>query len=625
MLGSMLDGAKTGILKYIILFFIVMAAGGLVLTDVGGFFTRGAPIDSVASIDGEKITIQKFDRDFRNIAYRQGISAEQAYQFGLADQYLQSVIASALLTHGAKDNGLRLSSEELVKDVQQFISPYIDDKTDAKTAFQNLLRSQNMNEKEFIETLESEKIRNMILTVLTGATIIPGDLATDIALLQKHKRDVSALVININAVDIDNNLDEEALKTYYESIKFNYVLPEKRDIATVTLSPDKLKANITESQKKEFYEDNVAMYSTAEQREIEQALVKDQDLAQKIYTQTKDGNDLKQAVLNVTGNDKAYRSIDNYEESGLLAVLSGPIFSAKNNTLLAPIKSPLGWHIVHVIRPVKGSVQSYASVQKEIEETLKIEAIEEQLYELSGEIQDMLDGGATAMQIAEKFELPTKTFKDIETTQEKFEKLTDNPRKIIEHAFGIEDGESSMLFEDGANYIALTVTNVTPEQFIPYEEIKDSIKKRYTQKQKEEKARITILDLKAKIDSNQISFADGANEKHVSLKKNTGLSQNTTVPPRHLTQQDILSLFNAQKDETLFIENRSHFVIAKIDAIHIPSEKMLKGDDIKRQGEQLSSLLQDLNAQRYTEGLQTRHKVKMNNYVLERLYGASAQ
>ena len=37
MLGSMVDGAKNGILKYVILFFIVLAGGGLVLTDVGGF------------------------------------------------------------------------------------------------------------------------------------------------------------------------------------------------------------------------------------------------------------------------------------------------------------------------------------------------------------------------------------------------------------------------------------------------------------------------------------------------------------------------------------------------------------------------------------------------------------
>ena len=56
MLGSMVDGAKNGILKYVILFFIVLAGGGLVLTDVGGFFTGSAPADSVASVGGEKIT-----------------------------------------------------------------------------------------------------------------------------------------------------------------------------------------------------------------------------------------------------------------------------------------------------------------------------------------------------------------------------------------------------------------------------------------------------------------------------------------------------------------------------------------------------------------------------------------
>jgi peptidyl-prolyl cis-trans isomerase D len=54
------DGAGTGFLKIILMGLLVMAVGGLVFTDVGGFFRGGVGNNDVARVGDTKIGVVEF-------------------------------------------------------------------------------------------------------------------------------------------------------------------------------------------------------------------------------------------------------------------------------------------------------------------------------------------------------------------------------------------------------------------------------------------------------------------------------------------------------------------------------------------------------------------------------------
>ena len=93
MLTAMRDGAHSKIIKFFLFGLLIMATGGMVFMDVGGFFRNGVGVNTIAKAGDESISSQEFDRAVQRVVSKQGMTAKQAYQFGLVEQILQQEIS----------------------------------------------------------------------------------------------------------------------------------------------------------------------------------------------------------------------------------------------------------------------------------------------------------------------------------------------------------------------------------------------------------------------------------------------------------------------------------------------------------------------------------------------------
>ena len=66
------QGASHGVSKFLLFGLLMVAVGGLVLMDVGGFFRGGVSNSDVARVGREKISAQSFDRTVRITLSRAG-------------------------------------------------------------------------------------------------------------------------------------------------------------------------------------------------------------------------------------------------------------------------------------------------------------------------------------------------------------------------------------------------------------------------------------------------------------------------------------------------------------------------------------------------------------------------
>ena len=102
---AMRKGKGAGVVKFIFMSLLVLAAGGLVLSDVGGFFRGGIGNNDVAAVGDQNIPITSFDMKLRRTLTRIGMSPQQAYQLGYTNQFLNSEIQSMLLQQAAIETG----------------------------------------------------------------------------------------------------------------------------------------------------------------------------------------------------------------------------------------------------------------------------------------------------------------------------------------------------------------------------------------------------------------------------------------------------------------------------------------------------------------------------------------
>jgi enoyl-CoA hydratase/carnithine racemase len=109
---------ESKIMKFVLGGFIFLAVGGLVFTDVGGYFSGGANGTTVARVGETKIHIRDFDSELRGFLQQTGLTAEQAYDSGLVNAFLNQKIANVLKLESAQELNIRLDNKAVAQKVR---------------------------------------------------------------------------------------------------------------------------------------------------------------------------------------------------------------------------------------------------------------------------------------------------------------------------------------------------------------------------------------------------------------------------------------------------------------------------------------------------------------------------
>ncbi len=223
----MRNGAKQGFLKFILLGFMALAVGGLVLTDVGGFFRGGLSSNVVAKGKNIEISLSEFDKTLRRVLANQGMAPQEAYEAGLINQALRGEIQNRILAREALKIGIRPNDETLVKQIATLTDSMPTNGGSKRDALVQILRSQGISEGEFINTVRQELSVDLLQnTLASNLQEIPLAQAKAIYQFQNEKRDFEGFVLTNDSVKDITIPTEENLKKFYEARKINYAIPE---------------------------------------------------------------------------------------------------------------------------------------------------------------------------------------------------------------------------------------------------------------------------------------------------------------------------------------------------------------------------------------------------------------
>ena len=77
------------------------------------------------------------------------------------------------------------------------------------------------------------------------------------------------------------------------------------------------------------------------------------------------------------------------------------------NNASEPVKTPLGWHILRVVKIEAPVTQTYEQARPKLEAELSREEAEDRIYKIANRVDDALASGASLEDVAAKFGLKT--------------------------------------------------------------------------------------------------------------------------------------------------------------------------------------------------------------------------
>jgi peptidyl-prolyl cis-trans isomerase D len=629
MLRSLRDGAKSGVLRYILFGFMGLAVAGLVLTDVGGFFRGGISNNIVAKGKNIEISTVQFDRTVRRILSRQGMAPQEAYQLGLINQILQGEVQTQIMTREAAKLGININDDIVKTQIAELATPLATNGRSKGEALKEILRSQGISENEFIQSIRQEMSTSLFSdALLGGAQKLSLNEATDLYQFQNEKRNFVGIVLNNKDAEAKEQPTEENLQKFYQANKSDFAIPEKRSMTIATLTKETLadQINITEEEIKAIYDENIDSYKKPEQRKIEQAVFTTQSDAQKVFNKTTEGQSLKDSTTAVAGEAAPYLGENIFEQNGLLEEISNPVFAASQGDIIEPVKTALGWHVLIVKEIIAPSTESYDSVKADIKDNIQQERLLEDLIETANTMDDQLAGGANLDEVAAEMGLSVTAIKDINQAgingagQDSLASYEGDKAQILEAAFDFDEGETAPVIElaDG-RFIALRVDNVTPLTYTPFDTVKAQLETRWMDQQQQLSNRARAEDAMKKLTDGS-SLEDIANELKGATVTNFSNLARATTPQAPITLPALREIFDGKQGENLKLTVNKGFIIGTVGQSILPDIENASGEIETLREETAKTLPQEIFAQ-YINTMAAKYKIEINERALRAVYG----
>jgi peptidyl-prolyl cis-trans isomerase D len=483
-------------------------------------YLGGGEILPAATVDGEEISVRDLDQAYAN--YRQRLSQ----LFGgtipesfdnesiLREQVLGQLIEEFVLRQYTQKQRYRIGDDELNKMIRSMDSFQRDGQFDTEI-YQSQVRSLGYSPVGFEQELRlNGSIEQFQNGIRETAFVVPV-FESRFTKLSSQTRKLRMLTYTVDPTSIQ--VDAGEIEQQYQSQADRYRTPERVKIDYIELSLDGIKENISVSEDDVFarYQENQGAYTSAEIRDASHILVKvdadeaaEQALARiaKIRERITNGenfSDLAREFSEDPGSADSGGGLGEIERGVMMQTFEAALFSMEVGQLSEPVKTAFGWHLIKLHSVTGGETQSFESLKSSLEDGMKTELAESQIYDLVENLANLAyERPDSLLPAAEQLGLPVQT-------SDWFDRSTREgiaaEQKIRQFAFSPEvltqglNSEAIEVGDDRVVFLRLNQREVPTLQ--PLEQVQERIKSELIQiKAREQSLKLgtdAIADLKS--------------------------------------------------------------------------------------------------------------------------------
>ncbi|HYB51563.1 MAG TPA: SurA N-terminal domain-containing protein [Burkholderiaceae bacterium] len=469
-------------------------------------FTRFLGDDTtVAKIDGESISQQELDAAQHERVERMAQMLGPNVDTRMFDtpqaraSTLDALISEKAVEHEAKRLRIAITDarlREMIGSVPQFQQ---NGKFDYDT-YMNLLRLRGFTEASFEARVKADMNRQALEVGVTAGAMAPRTVVDRLVALQDERRQVRRLEFRPEDFAARAKIDEEAIKSEYESSKDLYRTPERVQAQYVVLRLDDLAARtpVSEAALRDYYEKNKARWAGAEQRRASHILITygksgsapdkaaarkmAEDLLRQVKANPADFAKLAREKSKDVGSAAQGGDLGWFGRSMMTKPFEDAAFALKQGQISDVVESDFGFHII-MVTGVKGAqAKSFEEVRPTIEAEMRRQAAQKSYAELADQFTNFVyeqPEGLTAA--AEKFRLPLNTIENL-TRQgpQPAEKNSVFTPAVLDAVFSSDSlvrHHNTKAIDVGNNsLVSVHVIQYTPAAVRPLEEVRAAIK-----------------------------------------------------------------------------------------------------------------------------------------------------
>jgi peptidyl-prolyl cis-trans isomerase D len=618
--------------------FVVKGLFGLLILIFGiwgiGDIFRTRPTDTViATVGDQSIHAEDLQtamrRELERLSARFGasIDIQQAKKLGIIDDVLDALIDRSLLDQEAARLRLEVSDEVIrnaITDDPKFRTP---DGHFDRALFNAALAENHFSEDQFVTLMRREIPRNDLQQAVVLGTTAPQSMVDLLFRYRNEKRVADIVTLLIDDAGDVGQPSEADLTAFYDGHQDLFRAPEYRGftLASLSLSDIAQGIEIPEAKLKEEFDERQDEFQLPEQREVQQILAPSEEKLKEAEAALAAGKDWNEVAIQIAGQNPDTIELGLMKREELPRVLSDIAFELPLNKPSEPVKTPLGWHILRIVKIEPAVSQSFEQAKPKLEAQLTHDEAVDRIYKIANRVDDALAGGMTLENAVAKFGLKKTEIDAADVGDHDPEgkpvALPVPATEVLKLVFATNEGQTSRVTEgrDGAIFM-VRVSKVTPPTIKPLAEVKDQAVAAWQGDKRREKVAKTAEELAAAV-------KPGARLAAVAAEK--GLKVTTSPPllrrPRGVdaklqttTPALVAKLFEAKPDEVVIAADAAGSYVAQLGEVQV-EETPSKSATVDLSLELNQGMRTDLAAE-FTQALRARYPVEIRREAVDRLF-----
>jgi peptidyl-prolyl cis-trans isomerase D len=413
-----------GIVGWILLGFLAVAFGFFGLDS----YLRDSTSTYAASVNDVEIPLAAQQRAYLQLRANLQEQLGQSYDPAMINEEairknaLQQLIREQLLLQAAKADGFTVSKELLAARVSA-IDAFRDGDAFSSQKYERVLRSQGISPAQFKRRLSIELVTQQLMNGIAGTAESTPGMVNDLYRLQAQQRRFRYVTVPVTAYLGKEAADDAEIEKYYQENSNEFMSPERIRINYVELIADNLEVDteVDEEALKALYDEQSEKYITEEQRQARHILVSlppDSDMDAVAKARSK-----AQLILERLEKGEAFAEIASAESDDPGSAANGGDLGFFGKGVMAPefeetvftldkgersgiVKTPFGFHIIEVTGITPEIATPFEDVRDELVREYLAEARSDLFFEYSEllanvafENPDSLDSAASELNI----------------------------------------------------------------------------------------------------------------------------------------------------------------------------------------------------------------------------------
>lgn len=503
-----------GLLGLIMIAFIVTGVGTPSGIDQ---ITGGVRGDTIAKIGDRSLGSTEVAQRLQNAqqnAAQENPSLDMAtfLNSGAYESIVAQLIGAAALEDWGRAQGLTTSKRMVDGEIASIPAFQGPTGTFDEAAFRAALSQRRMSEAQLRRDISGDMLRRQLLVPVGGGNRAPASLAEPYAGLMLEQRSGEVGIVPTALVPMGAPPSAADISGWYSRNARRYTIPERRVIRYAIIGKEHLgpAATVSDAEIAAFYKANAATYGGTEVRSFSQVVLPDEKTARAFAADMKAGSSFEAAARKAgfTPQDTAL-GVQTREQLTSLASagVAQAAFTTPAGGTTQPIKTPLGWHVLHVDKVETKTARPLSAVRAEIAESLGKQKEVEAIADLVSAIEDEIAEGASFDEVVRSRKLAAVTTPPVlaggQAPDSPGWKTPAELSVLLKTAFeaSSDDDPTVETLGNGQLHALLKVGEIFPAAPVPLEKIRDRVVGDLMVDRAQKKAKQVADAIKAKVDS----------------------------------------------------------------------------------------------------------------------------